>query len=85
MSNVEELCQVWANNHEDVIVMSSRFFQLGLGDYKFITENLPYKNTAWSMKDMDIYRAGRVVMKDAIMLHLGSVSYKSFIFIEVQH
>ncbi len=44
------LSKVWENNPGDVIVMSSRLFDLGFETKKFITVRVRYKPEAWSLK-----------------------------------
>ncbi len=58
----------WAveNNPGDVMVMSSELSQFGIGDYKFITETLYYKQDVWSFKDTGIYQAGRIVTQTLV-------------------
>lgn len=53
---LEDLCQVWQNNPEDVI-------QIGFGNCTFLIESLSYKLAVWSLKDMGIYSAGTVLLK----------------------
>ncbi len=52
---LEELCQVCENNADDVTVMSP-----GLSLLEFIKGSQRYNLDAWSLKEIDFYKTGRV-------------------------
>lgn len=68
----KELCHIWENYPDDVMIMSLGLSVFGLGD-TFLTKSQCYKLGLWSLKDVPMHCAGEVNWKMLLSCFMGNV------------